>query len=91
MKIFSKIRKLKKTYFLIAILIIVISLLLFIKFSKNTYKKLNIGNTNINQTLDNVKEYILKIKVQLKFPGRTQLFLRHPKNSYELDKFHLQI
>lgn len=87
MKIFSKIRNCKKTYLFIIMLIIGLSLFLFIKINKNTYKKLNIGNTNINQTLDNVREYILKIE---QYEAKIEVTVNSNKNTnkYIMEQSH---
>ena len=53
--------KSKKFLFIIlaiAILLVVISII----FSKKSYETINIGNNNLNKTLEEVEDYILNIK-----------------------------
>ena len=53
--------KLKKFLFIIlaiAILLVIISII----FSKKSYETINIGNNNLNKTLEEVEDYILNIK-----------------------------
>lgn len=50
----------KKIYISI-IIILFISIIFFIKFARNNYKTINIGNNNFNKTLDEVEDYIFNI------------------------------
>ena len=47
--------------FILIILFIILALIFFVQFSKNNYKTINIGNNNLNKTLEEVEDYILNI------------------------------
>ena len=51
----------RKINVFIAISIIILIVIIILFFSKNNYKKLNIGNNNLNKTLDECEEYIYNI------------------------------
>ena len=83
----KKFLKFKKLYLLIIIISIPIILFLFIKFNKNDYKILNNGNTNINQTLDDIKERILGIE---QYEAKIEVTVNSNKNTnkYIMEQSH---
>ena len=56
-----KFLKLKKFLFIIIVIAILLTIFL-IFFSKKSYENMNIGNNNLNKTLEKVEDYILNIK-----------------------------
>lgn len=56
-----KFLKLKKFLFIIIVIAILLTIFL-IFFSKKSYENMNIGNNNLNKTLEEVEDYILNIK-----------------------------
>lgn len=56
-----KFLKLKKFLFIIIVIAILLTIFL-IFFSKKSYETMNIGNNNLNKTLEEVEDYILNIK-----------------------------
>lgn len=56
-----KFLKFKKFLFIIIVIAILLTIFL-IFFSKKSYENMNIGNNNLNKTLEEVEDYILNIK-----------------------------
>ena len=69
--------KSKKFLFIIlaiAILLVIISII----FSKKSYETINIGNNNLNKTLEEVEDYILNIK---EYTATIEVTVNSNKNS----------
>ena len=78
--------KSKKFLFIIlaiAILLVVISII----FSKKSYETINIGNNNLNKTLEEVEDYILNIK---EYTATIEVTVNSNKNSnkYLIKQIH---
>ena len=58
----------------IAILLVIISII----FSKKSYETINIGNNNLNKTLEEVEDYILNIK---EYTATIEVTVNSNKNS----------
>lgn len=72
-----KFLKLKKFLFIIIVIAILLTIFL-IFFSKKSYENMNIGNNNLNKTLEEVEDYILNIK---SYTATIEVTINSNKNS----------
>lgn len=84
--------KFEKREKIISIAIIVIAIILvifFMNFKNNNYKTVNIGNNNLNKTLEKVEDYILNIN---SYKAVLEITIKSNKNTnkYILSQVHTQ-
>lgn len=84
--------KFEKREKMISIAIIVIAIILvvfFMNFKNNNYKTVNIGNNNLNKTLEEVEDYILNINL---YKAVLEVTIKSNKNTnkYILSQVHTQ-
>lgn len=84
-----KLEKNKKIFIIITSIffIFILSIIFFTQFYKNNYKTINIGNTNTNKTLEEVKDYILNIN---SYKATLEVTIKSNKNTnkYILTQIH---
>ncbi len=70
--------KSKKNFLIIVVGIAILLVIISIIFSKKSYETINIGNNNLNKTLEEVEDYILNIK---EYTATIEVTVNSNKNS----------
>lgn len=86
-KVLKQLNKNKRILFYAVVTIMALAIIFFINFIRNDYKTINIGNNNLNKTLEEVEDYILNIH---SYKATLEATIRSNKNTnkYILKQIH---